>query len=380
MSAVRGVILAAGEGTRLRPLTATVPKPLVPVLNRPMIGHALDAMRRAGVAEVVANAWYLAETLVGRLGSGPPEGPWLRWSVEPELLGTGGGVRRAASLLRDLDELLVINGDVLALADLGAALEAHRRSGALATLVVTRRPDLPASLHKVAWEESTGRVVEVDGVPALHGPGFARGIYTGMLVASRALVEALPASGPACLKEDGFWPLLRAGAPLHAVETGAYWSDVGTPESYLRTNMELLVRLAHQASSPPAAPQSQPATGEDDGPGRSGGAGAPADLGGLLPDGYVEEDEAVFVHRSARIQPGAVVDGPSLIGPDTIVQDGAVVGPGAVVGARCTLTPSAHVRASVVWDGVIVRGPAVQQVWWQGGVVTAPQGASRSRR
>lgn len=341
----RGVVLAAGEGTRLRPLTARVPKPLVPVLNRPMIAHALDALRRAGVTEAAANAWYLAEALVGRLGSGPPEGPSLRWSVEPELLGTGGGLRRAASLLRGQGELLVVNGDVLALADLGALLEAHRAASAgspVATLLVTRRPDLPAALHKVAWQEATGRVVEVDGVPGLHGPGFARGIYTGVLVATPELLAALPAEGAACLKEHGFWPLLRAGARLQAVETRGYWSDVGTPESYLRTNLELL-----------------------------GGVGGP--LEALLPPGYVEVDEGVWSHRAARIHADAVVDGPAVVGPDTLVQAGAVIGPGSVIGARCTLTPAARVRGSVVWDGVIVHGPAIDQIWWPEGVVTVPR-------
>lgn len=344
---LRAMILAAGEGTRLRPLTAALPKPLVPVLNRPMIHHALDALRAAGVTDAIANAWYLADTLVGRLGAGPPEGPRLRWSVEPELLGTGGGLRHAAPFFDGCDDFLVFNGDVLALADLSAALAAHRASGAAATLVVTRRPDLPPTLHKVAWDRASGRVVEVDGVPGLHGPGFERGIYTGLLVGTRALIEALPAEGPACLKERGFWPLLRAGVPIHAYETGAYWSDIGSPEAYLRTHRELL-------DSP--------------------------ELPRVLPADTIEIEDGVHAHRAARVHADAVLCGPALIGPDTIVQAGATVGPHAVVGARCTLTPQARVERSVIWDGVIVPAAAVDQVWWPAGTLTArPQAASPSR-
>lgn len=343
---MKAMLLAAGEGTRLRPLTALRPKPLVPLLNRPMIHHALDALRAAGVTEVIANAWYLAEALVGRLGAGPPEGPRLQWSVEPELLGTGGGLRHAAAFFDGCDDFLLFNGDVLLLADLSAAVEAHRASGAAATLIVTRRPDLPKALHKVAWDPGTGRVVEVDGVPALHGPGFARGIYTGVLVGSPALIEALPPSGAACLKEDGMWPLLRSGAALHACESSAYWSDIGSPESYLRTHEDLL----------------------DD-----------PDLGRLLPADTVEVEDGVHAHKAARIDDEAVLRGPALIGPETIIQAGATVGPHAVIGARCTLPPGSRVERSVVWDGVIVAGVAVDQVWWPQGVLTAPR-STPSRR
>jgi NDP-sugar pyrophosphorylase family protein len=329
------MVLAAGEGRRLQPLTSEQPKPLVPLCNRPMIHHALDRLRAAGVREAIVNTFHLGERVVGALGAGPVDGPALRYSQEPELLGTGGGLRRAAWFFEGEDAFLVFNGDVFCQADLGAALAAHRSSGAVATLVVTRRADLPPELHKVAWDPTTGRIVEVDRVPAVGGPGLARGIYTGVLVGSPLLLAALPEQGPACLKEQGFWPLLRAGAHLHAYETTATWSDVGTPSTYLRAHFNLL----------DAGPRD------------------------LLPPDYREVDEGVFVHPLARVHADAELVGPVVIGPETRVDKGAVVGPRVVLGRNCYVTPTGRIRALVAWDGVIVHGEARRQIWWRNGIV-----------
>ena len=333
---MRAMILAAGEGTRLRPLTSEVPKPLVPLFNRPLLFHALHRARDAGVAEAIVNAFHLGHLVVGAVGVGVPGGPRLRISEEDTLLGTGGGLARAGWFFRDEQDFVVLNGDVVCDVDLAAAVAAHRATGAVATLVVVRRPDLPAALHKVAWNEQTGRIVEVDGVPLAGGPGLARGIYTGVLVGSRALLDVLPKDGPACLKEDGFWPLLRAGASLHAHETTAYWSDVGTPARYLDTHLELLAR----GSAP-------------------------------LPPDYREIDAGVFAHPSARIADDAALTAPVVVGPGTRIDPGAHVGPGVVLGADVYLTADVRISESIVWDGVIVRGESHRQIWWRKGVVDA---------
>ncbi|MBM4373661.1 MAG: nucleotidyltransferase family protein [Deltaproteobacteria bacterium] len=223
------MILAAGHGTRLRPLTEELPKPLVPIGDRPLLRHVVEALRGAGFGPLVANAHHLAELMVGA-------GRDLDVEVvcERSILGTGGGVRHASEALGRGD-VLVVNGDIVADTDFEALARRHGESGSFATLAVTRRG--PAGAGTVGLDER-GEVVRLRGQRFGHETAGAEFVGTQLL--SEDARAALPREG--CLVGDLYLPALRRGSRLLAAEVVSRFADIGTPASYLAENLAWLER------------------------------------------------------------------------------------------------------------------------------------------
>lgn len=317
----RALVLAAGLGMRLRPLTERLPKPALPLLHRPLAWFALDQLRRAGVEHAVLNSYHCAEALERALEAAPPL-PGLSIAVvrEERLLGTGGGAqhaiaRQSALLGRDVENgepILAFNGDVLAAPDILRAVEVHRALGAIATMVL--RPDPDVVRYGAIEVDPQGRVRRILGAPErLAGEvpvPLAVRMFTGVQVLSaRALVD-LPEEG--CIVRQGYQRWLARGEVIGAVVDPGLWRDLGRLPDYLAANLDLASASLHW-------------------PG-------------------IDAREAV--HPEARIEPGAVVEH-------------SVVGPGARVRAGVRL-----VRC-VVWPGTDVRENARDAVIFEGGVVRA---------
>ncbi len=289
------MVLAAGYGTRLRPLTASCPKPLVPVANRPLLALTLRWLERFAPAQVVVNGHYLAEQVAAflRASSSPLS---LRFSRENKLLGTGGGIRKAAPWLASGDFFVTVNSDLVTDIDLEPVIAAHRASGALATLVMHDCP----RFNKV-WVRG-GRVVSFRPSPAGKTPG-RRLAYTGIQVCAPRLLPLLAAgdSGSVSLIEV-YEQLLATGREELAVYVPApgsfYWRDLGTAADYLGVHRDL-------ASRPDLA-------------------------AGLLGGRFLPP----WVAPTATLAPGAAVRG------------------GAAVGAGCHLDAGSEVVDSVLWPGV----------------------------
>ncbi len=227
---MKAAILAAGLGTRLRPLTESVPKTLLPVLNRPLLGLLLAQVEDAGFLQVAVNSHHLSERVQQFLG-GQPWGFHLSVSHEPELLGTGGGLKRLGEILRD-GPFLAINGDILTDLDLAAVYRGHRED-AVSTLVLHDCPP-----YNNVWVAG-GSVVSV-GEPPPHdaaGPPLA---YTGVQVVGPGMLDYLPVGMPYDLVA-AWRKALAAGERLAAlVVTGHFWQDLGTPAAYLSAHRRLL--------------------------------------------------------------------------------------------------------------------------------------------
>ncbi|MBV9949177.1 MAG: NTP transferase domain-containing protein [Myxococcales bacterium] len=229
------MVLAAGLGTRLRPLTNECAKPLVPVGDRPALAHVLDRLRAVGAAPLVINAHHRAEDLERFAAA---HAPAARVSVEPDLLGTAGGLARAAAWLGDGD-VLVWNADVLADIDLPALLAEARRGGAPGTLVIQRRPagEGPVGLDR------EGRVVRLRA--ERFDEEHAGAEFLGVSVLGAALRVGLPPRGG--LVEDAWLPLLRRGERLATFEHAGRWRDIGGVARYLDANLDWL-RVASRAA------------------------------------------------------------------------------------------------------------------------------------
>lgn len=235
---MRGFILAAGLGTRLRPLTDVLPKPLVPIAGEPLVERAVRQLVAAQVDDIAINLFHLGEQIAERLGDGRRLGARITWFREaPAVLGTGGGLKNAEAFLRGGgDSFVLVNGDVWHDFDL-AALRAAHRPAALATLAVCRVPHRP-ELHSVAVRQTApgrGEVAHIRGRPAV-APSDFNVIYSGVGVYATRLLERIPAGGPACLVQDGLIPAMAAGESVEWFEPPGAWFDCGTRAEVLRAS------------------------------------------------------------------------------------------------------------------------------------------------
>jgi len=236
------MILAAGLGTRLKPLTDAVPKPLVPVGDMPMIAHVIQRLRASGCAPIVANAYHLGAELARYC-----DGANVLISSENELLGTAGGIAHATSLLGSTArDVLVHNGDVLVDADLLEVIRAHGLRGADATLVTIAGPKHTGN---VGTDES-GRVVRLRTETFAKGE-VSGGEFTGVHVISAHVRKRLPARG--CIIGDVYMPLLRGREIVIGMHVARGFVDVGSPPGYLQANREWLTRHAMHAFVAPSA-------------------------------------------------------------------------------------------------------------------------------
>jgi NDP-sugar pyrophosphorylase family protein len=313
---MKAVILAGGEGTRLRPLTLSLPKPVVPVVDRPFLRHQLDLLARVGVREVVFSVAYRPERVRAVFGDGADAGFRIRYAVEETPLGTGGAVRNALDLLDE--RTIVLNGDVLTDVDLPAVVAAHDTSGAAATLVLTPVPN-PAA-YGLVETDAGGRVLRFLEKPEpsqITTDTINAGIY---ILESRVLDLIPPAQNHSI--ERAFFPaLLARGDLVRAHVHRGYWIDIGTPEKYGQVHRDVLA-------------------------GRF-----PVALDG-------ERGPAGWIHPRATVSEGARLVGPVYLGPGVVVAAGAVIGPNAVLVADVEAGTGASISESVLWAGCLVEAQA----------------------
>lgn len=224
---MRAMILAAGLGTRLRPLTMNKPKPLIPVGNKPIIDTLIQYLKKHGIRDIIVNAHHHSRQIIEHLGEGRPFGINIEVKVEPKILGTGGGIKNAEDFL-DSEPFIVINGDILTDIDLIKAYEQHRRDGNLATLILHD--------YKTFNQVQIDEHLNVTDILSETRPGtFA---FTGIHIIEPELFQYLP-QGEFSNIIDCYRKLIKSGEPIRAYLThGHYWRDMGTINSYLNANKE----------------------------------------------------------------------------------------------------------------------------------------------
>ncbi|MGH9042756.1 MAG: sugar phosphate nucleotidyltransferase [Acidimicrobiia bacterium] len=318
---MKAVVLAGGEGTRLRPLTYTTPKPLLPIANRPFLEHQLAWLAEHSVTDVVLSIGYRPDAFKDRFAGGSVAGLRLTYAVESEPLGTAGAIRYAAETAGFTDRFLVCNGDVLTDLDVSALLRIHDGSGAEATIALTQVED--PSAFGVVPTGPDGRVLGFVEKPA-PGEAPTDWINAGTYVLEASVLRGIPSGRAVSIERETFPALLERDAKLYALPSPGYWLDIGTPSKYLQANLD---RLPPGTSLCPAD--------------ATVAAGAAVDSSVLGP-GVVVGDGARVVcsvlHEGARVEAGAVVT-------DSVVGGGAVIGAGAVVADVSVIGPGASVAA-----------------------------------
>jgi len=337
------VILVGGQGTRLRPLTLSAPKPMLPTAGLPFLTHLLARIAEAGITHVVLGTSYKAEVFAEYFGDGADLGLEIEYVTETEPLGTGGGIRNVLPKLR-ADNVMVFNGDVLGGTDLSAILQTHETARADVTLHLVRVSD-PRAFGCVPTD-AEGRVTAF--LEKTQDPPTDQ-INAGCYVFRREYIEKIPAGRQVSVEREMFPAMLTEGARIQGHVDASYWRDMGTPEDFVRGSADLVRGIAPSPALPGQRGESLVHQGAGVAPGALliGGTvvGRGAEVGaGARLDGAVLFD-------GARVEAGATVERSIIgfgarVGPRALVRDG-VIGDGASVGARCEL-----LRGARIWPGV----------------------------
>ncbi|HEY5430675.1 MAG TPA: NDP-sugar synthase [Solirubrobacteraceae bacterium] len=311
---MQALILAGGEGTRLRPLTSTIPKPVVPLVGRPFIAYMLEWLHAHGIDDVILACGFMADGVRAVLRDGSAFGVSLRYIEEPEPLGTGGALKYAEDLLAD--RFFMLNGDCLTDMDLTEQLRQHERTGARATLALMPVDD-PSAYGLVRRNDdlSVRQFLEKPSPDEIDTNLVNAGAY----ILERGVLDGMASAGTKISIERELFPAL-VGHGLYGYEASGYWMDIGTPERYLQATFDIL-------------------------------------------EGEVRTEvgrEVAAAHGVLRLagEPGEAADGtvhaPALVGAGCRLDPAAVIGSRTVLGRGVTVGAGAHIESSVVLDGAQV--------------------------
>ncbi len=315
---MKAVVMAGGEGSRLRPVTANRPKPMVPICNQPIMEHIIALLRQHGITEIVSTLYYLSEEIQGYFGNGEDFDVQMTYSIETSPLGTAGSVKKAENSLKD-GTFLIVSGDALTDCDLTKAIEFHKSKGSLATLILYRVPS-PLEFGVVITDDD-GRVLRFLEKPS-WSEVFSDTVNTGMYILEPEVFGYMEPNKQYDWSSDIFPQLLAEGKPMYGYIMDEYWADVGSLTQYREAHEDMLsgkVNLQVQ--------------------------GAPIGKGVSIGPNCVIDDTAKLIP-------------PICIGRNCKVKKGATVGPFTVIGDNCFIEEEAHVERSVVWDSSYI-GPNV---------------------
>ena len=332
---MKALVLAAGLGTRLRPLTDVWPKPALPLLGQPLLRYALGVLARAGVTDLGLNTHHLPDVMshlaiveAGRAGMA------VTLSHEPVIQGTAGGIRGLRHVVEREDLFVVWNGDALFTPDLAPLVAEHRASRAVATLVLLPMP--PGGAFATVDLDASGQVRRIAG----RGPGGERLTawhFSGVHLLSPAVFDAMAASGPEDINRDVYPRLIAAGASVRGAVVQAAWNDVGTPARYLAAQMDLLTGAMPDVF----------------------GAGSP--FAGATLDG------GVWSKPGARVE--GTVRGPVFLDAGAVVESGASAGPNVYLGPGARVRAGSSIERAALLGGEAPPGGIEGVILWDGGRV-----------
>jgi mannose-1-phosphate guanylyltransferase/phosphomannomutase len=315
---MRAVLMAGGSGTRLRPLTCDLPKPMVPILNRPIAEHIINLLKRHQITEVVATLHYLPDVMRDYFQDGSDFGVQMTYAVEEDQpLGTAGCVKNIAELLDDT--FLVISGDSITDFDLSAAIEFHKSNKSKATLVLTRVPN-PIDFGVVITDEQSRirRFLEKPSTSEI----FSDTVNTGTYILEPSVLDYLPVNEECDFSKDLFPLLLKKDEPMYGYIAEGYWCDVGHLDAYREAQYDGL----HQKVK--------------------------------LDYAYEEQKPGLWIGQNTFIDPTAKIETPSLIGSNCRIGPRVTIEAGSVIGDNVTIGADADLKRPILWNGAIIGDEA----------------------
>ena len=311
---MKAMVLAAGVGSRLDPLTSQVPKPLVPVANRPVMEHILRLLKSNGIEDVVSNLHYLPDKIRDYFGDGSSLGLNLDFRYEPELSGDAGGVRACRDFFGQ-DTFIVLMGDLLTDADLTKVIAEHKAKKALATIGIKQVEDV--SQFGVVLRDSNGFVTGFQEKPAVKD-ALSDFASTGIYILEPEIFDYMPATGNYGFGRQLFPQLLEKNLPLLAVDLSSYWTDVGTIHQYRMSNFDAL-----------------------DG-----------ELRVSMPE---QRSELGYISESARVENGVQIDGLLMLGKRSRLAPGVRIKGRVIIGDNCRIERNVCLEDTIVWSNTVVE-------------------------
>ncbi|MDA0866387.1 MAG: mannose-1-phosphate guanyltransferase [Cyanobacteria bacterium] len=312
---MRAVLMAGGSGTRLRPLTCDMPKPMVPILNRPIAEHIVNLLQRNGVNEIIATLYYLPDVMRDYFNDGHDFGVHMTYAVEEDQpLGTAGCVKNIADLLDET--FFVISGDSVTDFDLQAAVRFHKEKGSKATLVLARVPN-PIEFGVVITDENCAikRFLEKPSTSEI----FSDTVNTGTYILEPEVLDYLPADQECDFSKDLFPLLLEKGEPMYGYVADGYWCDVGHLDAYREAQYDVLNRKVEM------------------------------DL-----NYYEEKSPGLWIGQNTEIDPTAKIQPPVMIGSNCRIGARVNIESGSIIGDNVTIGNDADLKRPIVWNGAII--------------------------
>jgi len=306
---MKAVVMAGGEGTRLRPLTSNQPKPMVPVLNRPVMDYILELLRDHGATDVVATLQFLPQLIKNYFGKGADQGINLNYSIEDYPMGTAGSVKEAEGFLNET--FIVISGDALTDFDLTSLMEYHKRKGAMVTIAL-KRVENPLEFGVVITEDS-GQIDRFLEKPT-WGQVFSDTVNTGIYVLEPEIFDYIPKGEKFDFSKDLFPMLLEKGAPLYGCILDGYWCDIGNFEQYVQAHKDIL------------------------------------DLKSKIQPPGIRMRDNVWIGDGADVDLSVDISGPVVIGQNAKIEGGAELDEYSVIGNNVVMKSKAHTHRSIIWD------------------------------
>src|SRR2546421_847269 len=322
---MRAMIPAAGVGPRLDPLTRNLPKPLVPIVNRPVMEHIVELLRKHGFNEIMVNIHYLGDQIERYFGDGSRLGVKIHWSREEQLWGDAGSVKRCEEFFKD-ETFIVVGGDDLADIDLTRLIKTHREKGALSTIALSLVDD-PSEYGIVLMNEE-GRITRFLEKPKGEVI-FSNSANTGVYVFEPEVFELIPRNTFYLFGKQFFPQMLDQGRPLYGHLTASYWRDVGNLEIYQETHVDALAGRC-EINMP-----------------------------------MKEVRKYVWIGDNVEIDPSAEIAYPVAIGNDCRIEADAKVLENSVLGNGCAVERGAVVKQTIMWDGAV----AMRDTWLERCVV-----------
>jgi mannose-1-phosphate guanylyltransferase/phosphomannomutase len=311
---MRAVLMAGGSGTRLRPLTCDIPKPMVPILNRPIAEHIIHLLRENEITEIIATLHYLPDVIREYFQDGSDFGVQITYAIEEEqALGTAGCVKNVAELLDET--FLVISGDSITDFDLKAAIEFHKQKNSKATLILTRVPN-PIEFGVVITDEE-GHIRRFLEKPST-GEVFSDTVNTGIYVLEPEVLEYLPENTESDFSKDLFPLLLEKNEPIYGYIARGYWCDVGHLDAYREAQYDALRRKVK------------------------------------LEIAYREVSTSQWIGQNTYIDPTAKIESPTIIGNNCRIGARVKIEDGTVIGDNVTIGADANLKRPIVWNGAII--------------------------
>jgi len=312
---MKAVIMAGGEGSRLRPLTSLRPKPMVPIVNQPVMEHIVGLVKHHGIEQIVATLAFMPGVIQDYFGAGEEWGVEIAYAVEETPLGTAGSVKNAAHLLDGDEPFLVISGDAITDIDLTEVIAFHKQRGAAVTIALKRVPD-PLDFGVVITAED-GLIERFLEKPT-WGQVFSDTINTGIYVVEPWVLDYIPADTPFDFSADLFPKLMADGHPLYGLAMDGYWCDVGSRESYMDVHRDILDGKSHS----------------------------------FVPG--VHARKGLWVAESAKIDGTATLGNGVVIGENVTVRAGAAIGDYVVIDDNCVVGQGVRLTHSVVWSDTFI--------------------------